>query len=96
MPKTNLQAFILLPWLTFIHLATSQDPFCNLAYGSPNYNDCRDLALELWDGWPGDIPDRREHLFSVDGALIPEWAPVGSRNNREFVPRTATKGQSLA
>lgn len=89
------QAFLTALLLHLIYPAAADDPFCNLVYGTPNYNDCRDLALQLYDGWPGTIGDRREHFFSLLGAMIPDWAPVSSRNNRKVVPRIAIHGQCL-
>ncbi len=79
--------------LTSICLAAAEEPRCDLDYGSPSYNDCRDLALQLWDGWPGNFGDNREHLFSVRGATIPGWAPAII--SRKYLPIFAIQGQSL-
>ncbi len=72
------------------------DPICSEIFGNPVYNDCEELATELWDGWPGERPrpDRILHLFTVPGAEIPSWVTPHSRNRRVNLPRFASEGQS--
>lgn len=81
----------ILSFLAFLSSATA-DPVCDLIYGQPIYNDCRDLVLALHDGWPGQTTDRREHYFSIRGEEPPPWINPVARNFREYVPRFVFQG----
>ena len=87
--KVSSTIFLL---LIFISLAAA-DPVCDLIYGQPTHSDCRDLLLDLYNGWPGHDEDRMNHYFSVYGEVPPPWIKVHAIRMRIYVPLFAAQGQ---
>ncbi len=69
------------------------DPVCSRFYGRPLYSDCSDLTEALANGWPGDNPERRDHLFSLRFARIPPGTSGPARKNRIYLPKFAQQGR---
>lgn len=78
--------------LAFVSSAIA-DPVCDPIYGQPTYTDCSDLVHALYDGWPGQLPDRREHFFSLRGETLPPWIDPALREFRKYLPRFVFRGQ---
>ncbi len=79
-------------WLLASTFPATADPFCDLIYGQPTYSDCRDLVLALYDGWPGQVTDLRDHYFSVRGEPAPPWINPSALHLRRYLPGLATRG----
>ena len=79
-------------WLLASIYPATADPVCHLEYGQPTYTDCRDLVLALYDGWPGQVPDGRDHYFSVRGEPVPPWIDPLAINVRRYLPGFAAQG----
>ena len=68
------------------------NPFCDLHYGRPSYNDCLDLSYALYDTWPGLIADDLDHFFSLRYRRTPAWIPRIAEQHRVYVPKTVQHG----
>ena len=69
------------------------DPICSNIFGQPNYNACEELAVEMFENWPGESERFRQisyiKFFSLPGAAIPEWVGRNPRYNRVDLPKFA-------
>lgn len=79
-------------FLAFVSSAIA-DPVCDPIYGQPTYTDCSDLVLALYDGWPGQIPDRKEHYFSLSGEEPSPWIDPELGRLRIYLPKFVFQGQ---
>ncbi len=81
----------------FLTTLAAADPICSSIFGKPSYNDCEDLATELWSSWPGDSIhpplDVGTQFFSLPGAEVPQWARRYSRARRVELPKFAGHGK---
>lgn len=78
-------------FLAFVSSAIA-DPVCDPIYGQPTYTDCSDLVLALYDSWPGQIPDRKEHYFSLSGEEPSPWIDPELRRLRIYLPKFVFQG----
>lgn len=68
------------------------DYVCNSAYGRPTYGDCLDLTYSLFNGWPGSMGDKRNHLYSLRMAPLPDWIEAEAWHSRVWIPKIAEHG----
>ena len=87
MLPAHFKIFNTIVWLLIFISSIIADPVCDLIYGQPSFNDCRDLVLSLETNWPGQTADRREHYFSIRGETPPPWFNPGAKTLRRYVPR---------
>lgn len=92
-----LRLFCLLTILVLDLIAA--DPICSDIFGHPSFNDCGELAVELFENWPGESERFRKvsylKIFSLRGAAIPEWIGRNPRYNQVDLPKFAGEGKSF-
>lgn len=91
-PRFSSITFFLLIFISF----AAADPVCDLIYGQPELSDCRDLLLNLYSGWPGQVADKQYHFFSVHDEVPPPWIRPQAIRIRKYLPQLASQGTCRA
>lgn len=77
--------------------STAADPICSSIFGSPNPNDCEDLAIDLLHGWPGEKEEKAgygiRHVFALPGSRIPSWIGAHASYRDVVLPKFAEHGK---